>query len=189
MAGQNRTPKAPKCTAKPAIWRKAFLARLAKSGNISAACRSARVARSRAYELRRTDEAFADAWDEALEEAADALEAEARRRAVEGTLKPMFYKGKRIHTKVLEYSDGLLMFLLKGARPNIYRENYQHVHSGHVGITNEPDLSDKSDEQVHDYLATLAGVALAGTRMATDCGATGSDTAGRPARDDPAGEG
>ena len=49
----------------------------------------------------------------------DALEAEARRRAVEGVRKPVFYQGV-ICGWVGEYSDTLLIFLLKGfgAREN-----------------------------------------------------------------------
>ena len=35
--------------------------------------------------------------------------------------KPVHYKGERVDT-IREYSDALLMFLLRGHRPNIYRE-------------------------------------------------------------------
>lgn len=56
-----------------------------------------------------------------MEEAADVLEAEARRRAIRGVEVPILYKGIRVDTTV-RYSDALLMFLLKGARPGIYRD-------------------------------------------------------------------
>lgn len=127
--GQKRTPKkAPKRT-----WRAAFLLALSKTGNVSDACRASKKSRSWAYEQREADESFKRAWDEAMDQAVDALEAEARRRAVQGVDKPVFYKGKRVRTRVREYSDVLLIFLLKAARPDKYRENYRHEHAGPGG--------------------------------------------------------
>jgi hypothetical protein len=41
------------------------------------------------YELRKHDAGFAAAWEEAEERAADALEAEAWRRAVDGVQEPL----------------------------------------------------------------------------------------------------
>jgi hypothetical protein len=61
-----------------------FLKALAETGSVTAAVAVAGTSRSRVYELRRSDPAFAAAWDEAEEIAADGLEAEARRRAVDG---------------------------------------------------------------------------------------------------------
>jgi hypothetical protein len=58
-----------------------FLKTLAGTGNVTAAAAFAGTSRTRVYELRKMDSAFAAAWDEAEEMAADALEAEARRRA------------------------------------------------------------------------------------------------------------
>lgn len=69
---------------------------------------------------------------EAQEEATDGLEAEARRRAVTGTLKPIFYKGEEV-AQVREYSDTLLVVLLKGNRPDKFRENASIEHSGPQG--------------------------------------------------------
>ena len=66
---------------------------------------------------------------EAREEACDALEAEARRRAVEGVRKPVYYRGEIVGT-VKEYSDTLLIFLMKGAMPEKYRENVKIEHTG-----------------------------------------------------------
>ena len=58
------------------------------------------------------------------------MEAEARRRGVEGTLKPVFYKGEECG-QVREYSDTLLIFLLKAHDPK-YRDRQQVEHSGSV---------------------------------------------------------
>src|SRR4051812_42249550 len=97
-------------------WKTAFLAALSNTAIVRAACRSAGVSWKTAYVHRRTDAAFAVEWDEALEEAADVLEAEARRRAVHGAEKVVIYKGQVSvgpdgkPLTVKEYSDTLLIF-------------------------------------------------------------------------------
>jgi hypothetical protein len=62
------------------------------------------------------DPDFAARWADALEEACDALEAEARRRAVEGVEEPVVSAGKLVCT-VRRYSDTLLLALLRAHRP------------------------------------------------------------------------
>lgn len=54
-----------------------FLKALAETGNVTAAVAMAGTSRTRVYELRKTDAAFAAAWGEAEEIAADRLEEEA----------------------------------------------------------------------------------------------------------------
>jgi hypothetical protein len=120
-------------TALPRLPRKAkaFLAALRDGGNVYRACVCAGVARGAMYRLREADPVFASAWQEALEEAADRLEEEARRRAVEGLARKWFNsKGEPLIDPETgeqyferEYSDGLLMQLLKAARPRKYRDN------------------------------------------------------------------
>ncbi len=83
------------------------------------------IGRQTAYEWREQDPVLAQAWDEALAEYVDGLEAEADRRAVEGVIKPLFYQGKRLKAEVREYSDTLLIFRLKALRPQQYRERVQ----------------------------------------------------------------
>lgn len=101
-----------------------FVEILGQTCNVTLACRQVGVARITAYERRQKDEDFAEAWDNAVEEAVDLLEAEARRRAYHGTQKPVFHKGKQCGA-IQEYSDGLLMFLLKSHRPHKYRDRYE----------------------------------------------------------------
>lgn len=55
--------------------KKRFLRALARMPNISLAARSAGMSRSAAYAYRSKDEKFASAWDEAVEEALDRIEA------------------------------------------------------------------------------------------------------------------
>lgn len=118
--------------------RDAFLAELAKRGNVSEACRAAEVPRSTAYQWKAADEAFAAAWNEALEVACDAMEGEAWRRAVEGTEEPVYGRvGKdkdgQIGT-VRKYSDTLMVKLLQAHRPEKYRERQDVQHSGGVTV-------------------------------------------------------
>lgn len=105
------------------IKHKKFIELLAETGQVKSSAMA--VGYSHAYSLynrRKEDPDFAAEWDLALETAASNLEEEAQRRAVEGVKKPVYYRGEVVgHT--LEYSDGLLMFLLRGLRPNVYREN------------------------------------------------------------------
>ncbi|MEQ8587658.1 MAG: hypothetical protein RLO01_15870 [Thalassobaculaceae bacterium] len=101
--------------------RAAFLAALAETGNVARAARAAKVSRSRAYQLKADDAGFAEEWADALEVATDALDAEARRRAIEGVETPRFHQGQVAGT-VRKYSDSLLMFLLRAHRPALYRE-------------------------------------------------------------------
>jgi len=89
-------------------WQKAFLAALEESGSVTSSCTAANISTVRVYEVKRNDPEFAKQWEQALEQGADILEAEARRRAMEGTSKG---------------SDTLLMFLLKGLRPQRWRES------------------------------------------------------------------
>lgn len=102
-------------------WQEIFLSRLRKSPNVAAAARAAGYSRQWMYELRDQDEAFARAWDEAIDEAMDVAEGEIYRRAVRGTVRKVFYQDKQIDT-VREYSDTLLIFLAKAHRPEKYRE-------------------------------------------------------------------
>lgn len=99
-----------------------FLEAYAELGHIGKAAELAGCTRHAVKYWRNNDEAFATAFDEAGEEAIDALEAEARRRAVDGTEEPVFQKGELVG-HVRKYSDVLLMFLLNGNRPEKYKRN------------------------------------------------------------------
>lgn len=103
----------------------AFCAALAASGgNVSRACEAVDITRMTAYGWRRDDEDFAKAWDQAKEIGMDALEDEATRRAYEGIDKPIVHQGVVTDT-VKDYSDTLMIFLLKGGKPAKYRERQE----------------------------------------------------------------
>lgn len=107
-----------------------FLDSFLETANVSRACRVASINRATHYDWLASDPEYAEAFREAEEHAADLLEAEARRRAVEGVEEPAgWYQGKPGGT-VTKYSDTLLIFLLKGARPEKYRERIEHTGAG-----------------------------------------------------------
>lgn len=99
-----------------------FLEEIVKAGgNVSRACEKCKVTRSTIYSMREKPE-FEVRFQEAKERAVDALEDEAIRRAFEGVEEPVgFYMGVSLETRT-NYSDSLIQFLLKGARPFKYRE-------------------------------------------------------------------
>ena len=101
--------------------KRAFLTALAHTGNITEAADIAHIARSAHYQWLEADPVYAAAYKDAMEQAAQRLEAEAKRRAVEGVEEPVFYQGKQCGV-IRRYSDVLLMFLLKGAMPDKYKE-------------------------------------------------------------------
>jgi hypothetical protein len=84
------------------------------------------------YLWREEDEAFRAQWDKARDLGADALEDELMRRAKNGTLKPI-YQGGHLVGRVREYSNTLGIFLLKGAKPEKYRDNV-HVRSETISL-------------------------------------------------------
>ena len=106
---------------------KKFLSTLRRTGKVSFSARAAGYADSSyMHKLKAADANFAKAWDEALNAAHDMLEDEAMRRAVEGVDKPVMYKGEVVAYEK-EYSDQLLMFLLRGNRPDKFRDNVQVI--------------------------------------------------------------
>lgn len=105
--------------------KKDFLDLLAQTGNVSQSAEAVGTTRYTVYRARKADPEFAAAWDEAVEVAVIALEDEARRRAYEGVEEPVFYKGE-VCGSIQRYSDTLLIFLLKGHKPDKYRDK-SHV--------------------------------------------------------------
>jgi len=85
------------------------------------------------YRWRAEDKTFAAAWDKAIEIGADLLEEEAMRRAVTGVQRPVF-QGGRLVGHVRDYSDTLLIFLLKGAKPQKYAERTKNEHVGRLTL-------------------------------------------------------
>lgn len=131
--------------------KRAFLAALSEVGNITGASKITGIARKTHYNWMQEDPAYAAAYKEAIEEAAENLETEARRRAVQGTAKPVFYQGNQCGT-VQEYSDTLLIFLLKGAMPEKYAERYQGTINNNINVTIEDMSADDRRKRIAELL-------------------------------------
>lgn len=101
--------------------RRIFLRVLAETSIVAEACRAAGAANGSFYNWRHADPDFAADWDRALAAGISTLEDEAIRRARDGVEKPVFYGGKQVAT-TRDYSDRLLIFLLKAHKPERYRE-------------------------------------------------------------------
>ena len=100
-----------------------FLNYYIQCGTISKAAKKAGITRQTHYNWLKDDGKgfYKKAFELADKMAADLLEEEAFRRAVEGDLQVVYYKGEEVGRRRV-YSDQLLSLLLKGKKPQ-YREN------------------------------------------------------------------
>jgi hypothetical protein len=98
--------------------REKFCAELADGQSVTAAAKRIGVTRAWAYWHRSKDEGFAAEWDSAVEAGTDALEDEAVKRARNG-------------------SDTMLIFMLKGRRPEKFKERISSEVKGSLAISHE----------------------------------------------------
>ncbi len=91
------------------------------------ACQDAGVGRKTVYDRKANDDEFARRWDEAMEEAVDELEKEARKRAI-------------------GMSDTLLIFMLKSRRRVVFGEKMSVDQTSRVIFVDEAvSTQEKSD--------------------------------------------
>jgi hypothetical protein len=104
-------------------WKPTFLKVLAEGSSVEMACRAAGTTRHTATKQRKADKEFADQWDQAMEAGTDILEQVAMHRAK-------------------DYSDQMLMFLLKARRPAIYgdRQRLEHVRIDYTDAQQELEV-------------------------------------------------
>lgn len=158
MAKKKRAPEkrarnkggAGHCPGRPSIKQAQFLAAYSETGNVRQSCIIAKINRATHKTWLKRPE-YLEKFQAAHDEATDRLEQEAWRRAVEGVEEPVFGSGGReIGTvqvgNIKKYSDSLLMFLLKGSRPDKFRERYEHRHAGHDGGPTGPSMQDIMNE-------------------------------------------
>jgi hypothetical protein len=120
--------------------KKRFLEAFAEMGNISRACSVAGVHRQRVYEWQEHDEEFAREFRLAELHSTERLEAEAYRRAHDGVLKekPIYQMSTGVKLDTIierEYSDTLLIFLLKARNPGKYRDKAPEAPGGRMRYT------------------------------------------------------
>lgn len=96
-----------------------FITGLREHGLEGKAARDAGLTLRAIRDMAILDDDLAWAIDDAMQEAADVLEYEARRRAVEGVEKPVIFQGQITDTYI-EYSDTLLTKLLTGRRREVF---------------------------------------------------------------------
>jgi hypothetical protein len=151
--------RARSAAAKLAHQKRLFLDALGAKHLVSAAAKAAGVHRSTPCAWRESDENFARRWDEIVDESTDLLEREAYRRAAVGVEKPVYQGGGKVGT-VREFSDTLLIFLLKARRPAVYRDHHQVEHVGPEGGPVQfdalGDLSKLSDRDLASLQRILA---------------------------------
>lgn len=116
----------------PRTWQQVFLHALTIRPVVCHACELAGIVPSTAYRQREDHPEFAVQWDEALAMGVQHAESECWRRAVEGTLRPVFQGGNEVG-RVREFSDQLAMFLLRAHAPAKYRETTRHELTGPDG--------------------------------------------------------
>ncbi len=133
---------------KPINWKPVYLEALRHIPVIKHACEAAGVDRVTAWRARESDEAFAQAERDAMEEGIDRAEQEAFRRAVVGFEEPVIDKGRLTYRyeryeddtgqeryrpvldangqpvplTVRKHSDALLALFLKGRRKKVYAD-------------------------------------------------------------------
>lgn len=91
-----------------------FLAAYARCGNFTEAAAEAGITRHSHHTWLRDDDLYRRGFAAACQEASDALEAEARRRALHGVEEDVYHQGRVVGSRRV-YSDALLVFLLSRA--------------------------------------------------------------------------
>jgi hypothetical protein len=149
--------------------RERFLTALRRGLPVSAAAAAAGFDRVTAWRWRESIPGFRAAWDDAYAEGGDAIEEEARRRAMDGWDEPVFQGGEHVGV-IRRYSDRLLERLLKGRKPELYGEQ--------VAVVSQSEPM----EIVIRYVHQEAGLAASRVRVvnADENGAASASSAPAP---------
>lgn len=115
----------------------AFLRAFAETGIIRDAAEAANIHRCTHWRWLQDPE-YAAAYEAATAEAADRIEREALRRALEGWEEPVFQGGKQVGT-VRKFDSRLLELLLKAHKPERFRERHQVDQNTTVTVRSELD--------------------------------------------------
>lgn len=112
--------------------REVFYERVAQTGLLGASAVFAGVSVGREIEARKSDPDHARKTEEALTVFRASVEAEIKRRAIEGVEKPLSFQGRLTGDSETVYSDHLLIALAKRHIPE-----YRNGEKGATGPTNE----------------------------------------------------
>lgn len=132
-----------------------LLSFVASAGNVTRAAQAAKISRAVHYQWLEKDEKYRKAFAVASEEAARVLRDEAIRRAFEGVLKPIIYKGE-VTGFELEYSDTIMIRLMEVLDPD-FRRAKTTTTKGKIGETKvdlvtEEDLAKVPEETLLEQL-------------------------------------
>lgn len=104
-----------------------FVKALREGATVGEACKESNIGYRTSWDWREKDPEFAAAWAAAVEEGVDLLEAEARRRARDGTVKTIYNKDGQVVAEERVYSDPLMTLLLKGRRKQVFSERVEQT--------------------------------------------------------------
>lgn len=132
-----------------------FLDKLSDYVSVTRACKVTKIPRSTIYQWIKDDPEFKARFEDACELALASLEDEAVRRAFEGVNKPVYQQGQKVGT-VKDFSDTLMIVLLKARAPDKYKDRFAGELSGINGkdlpapqvnvYNNAPPLARSEDE-------------------------------------------
>lgn len=117
-----------------------FLACYGACGSLTRAARWSKIHRHTHYDWMKNSPDYPGAFAEAERLAARTLQDEAVRRAHEGIKKAVYYKGKIVGYET-EFSDSLMITMLKATDPEKFRDRSDQRHSGPSG-EKLPDFND-----------------------------------------------
>lgn len=129
----------------------AFLAAYRKTCNITAAAKAAGIGPRQHYRWLEQYPKYKEAFEKATVVAADYLESVAVKRATVGWQEPIFYQGVECG-RVRRFDGGLMQFLLRGAKPEKYRQTAEVTGPGGGPIQARLEvvfLSGKKEETEH----------------------------------------
>lgn len=165
-------------------WKPVVLRELRKGCTLAEAAAAAKVDRTTVWRHKQDDAEFAAAFAQAESEGTDVMEAEATRRAIDGEDEPVIYQGrlmlvgvdkdgnpcdpdrpeavKRVPLTVKRRSDTLLIFLLKGRRPEKFRDVVRQEVTGADGAPVKHEHKHVVDyAAIESELRSLSGAPVA----------------------------
>jgi len=162
----------------------AFLAAYAETAHVQASCDHAEIGKTTHYRWLRTDEEYAERFEAVQRVAVNVLAEEAQRRAIHGVRKMKFHQGIPCMVPAFDedgtrkigedgeeawepyiehdYSDTLLMFLMKAAHPAKYNDRLMVEGRQDVNLTGSLNVSQAIEavQQDPEYLKYLEDKAV-----------------------------
>jgi hypothetical protein len=117
-----------------------FLEVYAGCGSVTAAAAAAGIDRKMHYRHLESDAGYRKAFEGLQDRVGQELEDVLIDRAINGTKRQLFWRGKPIKTRnghlvyEVEYDNNLATVLLKRFRPKLYREHIVQEHTGSVNL-------------------------------------------------------